>query len=69
MVFLSGSLFLVRFRVLHFQGGMVALRFVMISANYSVHGRGHRMLNSDGKQIETDEIQTNSRVVEVQRAM
>ena len=56
MVSLSGCLFLVRFGVLHFQGGPVALRFVMISAKYSVHGRGHRMLNWDEKQIETEEI-------------
>ena len=31
MVLLSGCLFLVRFGVLHSEGGLVALRFVMIS--------------------------------------
>ena len=47
MVLLSGCLFLVRFGVLRIEGGLVALRFVMISAKDSVHGIGHRMLNFD----------------------
>ena len=57
---LNGCMFLVRFGVLHFQGGPVALCFVMIFSKHSVHGRGHRVLNSDALMFDFSIVRTLS---------